>query len=51
MLKTFRARSFHAAAPYLWSKLPCEIRLIKSQDKFKKAVKTFLFNEAFSLHL
>ena len=50
MLKTFGARAFQAAAPYLWNRLPREIRLIKSLDKFKKAIKTFLFNEAFSNH-
>ena len=46
MLKTFGARSFQAAAPFLWSRQLS----IKSLDKFKKAVKTFLFNEAFSNH-
>ena len=50
MLKTFRVRSFQAAAPYLWNRLPHETRLIKSLDKFKKGSKTFLFNEAFSNH-
>ena len=40
MLKTFGARSFQAAAPYLWNRLPHEIRLIKSSDKIKKAIKT-----------
>ena len=38
MLKTFGARSFQAAAPYFWNRLPHEIRLIKSFDKFKKAI-------------
>ena len=41
MLKTFGARSFQAAAPYLWNSLPCEIRLIKKLDKFKKLLKRF----------
>ena len=50
MLKTFGAQSFQAAAPYLWNRLPYEIRMIKCLDKFKKAIKTFLFNEAFSNH-
>lgn len=50
MLKTFVARSFQAAAPYLWNRLPYEIRMIKCLDKFKIAIKTFLFNEAFSNH-
>ena len=34
MLKTFGARSFQAAAPYLLNRLPHEIRLIKTLDKF-----------------
>ena len=42
--------SFQAAAPYLWNRLPHEIRMIKCLDKFKKAIKTFLFNEAFCNH-
>ena len=50
MLKTSGDRSFQAAAPYLWNRLPHEIRMIKCLDKFKKAIKTFLFNEAFSNH-
>ena len=50
MLKTFGDRSFQAAAPYLWNRLPHEIRMIKCLDKFKKAIKTFLFNEAFCNH-
>ena len=48
--KTFGDRSFQAAAPYLWNRLPHEIRMIKCLDKFKKAIKTFLFNEAFCNH-
>ena len=50
MLKTFGDRSFQAAASYLWNRLPHEIRMIKCLDKFKKAIKTFLFNEAFCNH-
>ena len=50
VLKTFGDRSFQAAAPYLWNRLPHEIRMIKCLDKFKKAIKTFLFNEAFCNH-
>lgn len=50
MLKTFGDRSFQAAAPYLWNRLPHEIKMIKCLDKFKKAIKTFLFNEAFCNH-
>ena len=43
MLKTFGARSSQAAAPYLWNRLPREIRLIKNLqvDKLKNAIKTF----------
>jgi len=47
MLKTFGARSFQHAAPYLWNKLPHDIRDIESLGKFKRAIKTYLFREAF----
>jgi len=47
MLKTFGARSFQSAPPYLWNKLSHDIRKIKSLEKFKKAIKTYIFMEAF----
>ena len=47
MLPTLGARSFAAAAPALWNKLPADIRNVASLNSFKKSIKTFLFNESF----
>ena len=47
MLPTLGARSFAAAAPALWNKLPADIRNVASLNSFKKSLKTFLFNESF----
>ena len=47
MLPTLGARSFAAAAPALWNKLPGYIRNVASLNSFKKSIKTFLFNESF----
>ena len=46
-LTTLGDRSFHAAAPKLWNDLPGSIRNTQSLNKFKKAIKTFLFARAF----
>ena len=46
MLPTLGARSFAAAAPALWNKLPADIRNVASLNSFKKSIKTFLFNES-----
>ena len=46
-LTTLGDRSFHAAAPKLWKDLPGSIRNTQSLNKFKKAIKTFLFAKAF----
>ena len=46
MLPTPGARSFTAAAPALWNKLPADIRNVASLNSFKKSIKTFLFNES-----
>ena len=46
-LTTLGDRSFHAAAPKLWNDLPGSIRNTQSLNKFKKAIKTFLFAKAF----
>ena len=46
-LTTLSDRSFHAAAPKLWKDLPGFIRNTQSLNKFKKAIKTFLFAKAF----
>ena len=40
------ARSFAAAAPAHWNKVPADIRNVASLNSFKKSVKTFLFNES-----
>ena len=37
--KTLGDKSFQAAAPGLWNKLPSEIRAIRSYDHFKRAIK------------
>ena len=47
MLPTLGARSFAAAAPALWNKLPAYIRNVASLNSFKKSIKTFPFNESF----
>ena len=47
MLPALGARSFVAAAPALWNKLPADIRNVASLKRFKKSIKTFLFNESF----
>ena len=45
--KTLRDRSFFVAAPKLWNKLPTDIRDLNSINKFKMAIKTCLFRQAF----
>ena len=47
MLHTLGARSFAAAAPALWNKLPADVRTVASLNSFKKSIKTFLFNDSF----
>ncbi|CAH3189218.1 unnamed protein product [Porites evermanni] len=46
MLPTLGARSFAAAAPALWNKLPAHIRNVASLNSFKKSIKTFIINES-----
>lgn len=47
MLPTLSARSFAAAAATaLLNKLPANVRYAASLNSFKKAIKTFLFNES-----
>ena len=50
MLPTLGARSFAAAAPALWNKLPADIRNVASLNIFNKSIKTFLFNESLSIY-
>ena len=52
MLTTLGARSFSAAAPKLWNKLPLELRQATSLNSFKSRLKTYLFKKYFySLYL
>ena len=44
--KTSASRSY--AAPYLWNQLPKQLRDTKELPKFKKLLKTQLFNVAFA---
>ena len=46
-MATYGDRAYSAAAPRLWNKLPDNIKLSKSVDSFKKALKTYLFVDAF----
>ena len=47
-LKHYRERSFSYAAPVEWNKLNVEIRSLSNLETFKKKVKTYLFNIAFT---
>ena len=46
-LSTLGDRAFAAAAPKLWNQLPSELRRITFIDHFKRALKTYLFKQAF----
>ena len=46
-LATLGDRSFKVAAPKMWNNLPCFIRDILDISRFKGALKTFLFKQAF----
>ena len=48
-LSSYGRRSFSAAAPFLWNKLPMDIRTAPNVNTFKKRLKTHLFSRAFSL--
>ena len=50
MLPTFASRSFAAAAPALWNKLPAYIRNIASLKSFKKSIKIFLLTNHFNFN-
>jgi len=43
-------RSFVAAGPCAWNKLPPSLCRVYSPDTFKCQLKTFLYNHAFNLH-
>ena len=43
-------RSFAAAGPRAWNKLPPPLRCVSSPAAYKRQLKTFLYNHAFNLH-
>ena len=45
-LKTFGDRAFSTAAPTLWNALPAELKRIADVEKFKRGLKTHLFQQA-----
>ena len=45
---TLGERSFSASAPFLWNKLPDEIRRIDSLESFKSNLKSFLFSKTYN---
>ena len=47
--KTFGDRPFASSGPFLWNKLPHEIRNSQSVNIFKSKLKTHLFKLAYSL--
>ena len=47
-LKHYGERSFSYAAPVEWNKLDFEIRSLNNLETFKKKVKTYVFNTAFT---
>ena len=50
-ITTLGDRSFATATPQLWNSLPYAIRSSPSAASFKKTLKTFLFQKAFSVAL
>ena len=46
---TLGDRSFKAAAPKLWNKLPSDLRNLSNLSAFKSQLKTYLFRLAFDL--
>ncbi|XP_061490034.1 tRNA-splicing endonuclease subunit Sen15 isoform X1 [Rhineura floridana] len=44
-----RERAFSVVAPTLWNSLPCDLRHAPSLDVFRKALKTWLFQQAFEV--
>ena len=45
--KTFASRAFSVYGPSLWNQIPNYLKELSSLDRFKKDLKTFLFNKAF----
>jgi hypothetical protein len=46
--KSYGFRSFEVCAPSLWNNLPPSMRKIDSLEVFKRTLKTFLFNQAYT---
>jgi len=49
-MSSFRDRSFAAAGPRAWNKVPPPLRHVHSAVTFKRQLKAFLYNNAFNLH-
>ena len=47
---SLRDRSFAAAGPRAWNKLPPPLRRVYSADTFKRQLKTFLYDHTFNSH-
>jgi hypothetical protein len=41
-------RAFSIAAPQAWNRLPTELKTLHSTPAFKRAMKTFLFGQAYN---
>ena len=50
-MKTYGQRAFSVATPWLWNKLPFEIRACSDVNIFKSKLKTFLFKKVVSSYL
>ena len=50
-LKHYGERSFSYAAPVEWNKLDVEIRSLSNIETFKKKMKTYIFNIAFTVYI
>ena len=47
----FGDRAFAVAAPRIWNKLPCELKVTKCTVTVKRSMKTLLFNFAYNTNL
>ena len=50
-LASYGSRAFSVLAPQLWNRLPLNIKLSSSTDKFKSAVKSFSLSCSFILYI
>ena len=46
-IKYYGERSFAAATPKVWNKLPSKLRAVSNINSFKKGLKTHLFNASY----